>query len=396
MRTKTIEACDVARYGGAGVPSWSQAWGRDSLESALWLGCSSWDPSPYERCEVLSRTSLQEDTSVVVRKTCEGDNLFIKTSDNTIESGRYRMKYIKEASRTYSVLSVSISGLTPSDSGLYRCGLGESLSSATYQDVRLVVVDALLDGNKDHHLYKEPGGSLTVACSFKSSGRKRLFCRGGCGTDEVLIQTDGVRAERGRYRIEYDAGPTSEGVLLVTITQLTQSDSGRYQCKMDRTILKDLYRDFIVTVTDAADPSTFTPTITQNLRSSSESFTSSVSSETSSLNQEILPASDSPFSHNVVLMVLTLTITLILLSVALLAFCRTTSGEAQTAPAVETEKTPATEVATIYENVSEDYEMWRSVDEVIYAAYSETVNTRPTGAEEDEDSSSETIDAPQL
>ncbi|MED6279235.1 hypothetical protein CHARACLAT_032472 [Characodon lateralis] len=47
-----IEACDVARYGGAGVPPWSQAWGRDSSESAWWLGCSSRDPagpSPNER-----------------------------------------------------------------------------------------------------------------------------------------------------------------------------------------------------------------------------------------------------------------------------------------------------------------------------------------------------------
>ncbi|MED6294639.1 hypothetical protein CHARACLAT_023125, partial [Characodon lateralis] len=47
-----IEARDVAWYGGAGVPPWSQAWGRDSSESAWWLGGSSRDPagpSPNER-----------------------------------------------------------------------------------------------------------------------------------------------------------------------------------------------------------------------------------------------------------------------------------------------------------------------------------------------------------
>ncbi|MED6252547.1 hypothetical protein ATANTOWER_013308 [Ataeniobius toweri] len=46
---KNIEARDVARYGGARVPPWSQAWGRDSPESAWWPCCSSRDlagPSP--------------------------------------------------------------------------------------------------------------------------------------------------------------------------------------------------------------------------------------------------------------------------------------------------------------------------------------------------------------
>ncbi|MEQ2196188.1 hypothetical protein XENOCAPTIV_025955 [Xenoophorus captivus] len=110
----------------------------------------------------------------------------------------------------------------------------------------MIILTAVLDGNKDHHFYKEPGSSLTVACSFKSSGRKQLFCRGGCGEGNVLVQTDGDGAHRGRYSIEYDTG----GVLYVTITQLTQSDSGWYQCKMDVKFWLDSYIDFIVSVTD--------------------------------------------------------------------------------------------------------------------------------------------------
>ncbi|MED6262193.1 hypothetical protein ATANTOWER_015923 [Ataeniobius toweri] len=52
----TIEASDVAWYGRAGVPPWSQAWGRNSLESAWWPGCSSQDlagPSPKESREAI-------------------------------------------------------------------------------------------------------------------------------------------------------------------------------------------------------------------------------------------------------------------------------------------------------------------------------------------------------
>ncbi|XP_008413189.1 uncharacterized protein LOC103468116 [Poecilia reticulata] len=191
------------------------------------------------------------------RETCEGENLLIRTSDDAAQIGRYRTEYVREASRTFSVLSVSISALTRSDSGRYRCGLGDSASPASFLDFRLVVVDALLDGNKVPDLHKDAGSSLTVACSFEDSGWKRLFCRGGCGKDEVLVQTDGVRADRGRYSIEYDKRQNS-AVVLVTITQLTQSDSGRYRCKLDRAIRSDLDRDFSITVTDAVDPSSST------------------------------------------------------------------------------------------------------------------------------------------
>ncbi|XP_027867155.1 polymeric immunoglobulin receptor-like isoform X2 [Xiphophorus couchianus] len=217
------------------------------------------------------------------RETCEGENLLIRTSDGAAQIGRYRTEYVREASRTFSVLSVSISELTRSDAGRYRCGLGDSSSSASFQDFRLVVVDDLLGGSKVPHLHTEAGSSVTVACSFGDSGRNRLFCRGECGKDEVLVQTDGVRADRGRYSIEYEKRRQS-AVLLVTITQLTQSDSGRYRCKMDRMIRSDLHRDFYITVTDAVGPSSSTPTTTIPSSSSSavgpSSSTPAVSSQT--------------------------------------------------------------------------------------------------------------------
>ncbi|XP_035998967.1 polymeric immunoglobulin receptor isoform X2 [Fundulus heteroclitus] len=312
---------------------------------------------------------------IFCRETCEGENLLVETSDDTAQNGRYRTKYVRETSKTYSVLSVSISGLNWFDSGLYRCGLGDSSSSASYQDFRLVVVDALLDGNKDHHFYKEAGSSLTVACFFKYTGKKRLFSRGGPGDEEVLVRTDGERGERGRYSLEYDRRP-SGGVLLVTITQLTQSDSGRYRCTMDRTFLPDLHRDFSISVTNAADPSTSTPTTTDGLSSSSGSVTN--------LSRKTLTSSDNPSRHNVLLMVLTLTISINLLYVALLVFCRKTRGKAQTAPDAQMEQTSETEAGTIYENLSE--EVWRCADVAIHSGLGEDPNGRATGADRDDDS----------
>ncbi|KAM4571162.1 uncharacterized protein V3H82_010854 isoform 6-T6 [Fundulus diaphanus] len=89
------------------------------------------------QCPFLSSGTLK----IFCRENCEGENLLVRTSEKTAQNGRYRTEYVREASRTYSVVSVSISGLNRSDSGRYRCGLGDSSSSASYWDFRLVVVD---------------------------------------------------------------------------------------------------------------------------------------------------------------------------------------------------------------------------------------------------------------
>uniref|UniRef100_A0A3B3TKD6 Immunoglobulin V-set domain-containing protein n=1 Tax=Poecilia latipinna TaxID=48699 RepID=A0A3B3TKD6_9TELE len=95
---------------------------------------------------------------------------------------------------------------------------------------RLSFYIPLLDGSKDHHLYKDAGSSLTVACSFGSSGKTKYFCRGGCEEEEnILVYTDGVRAQSGRYSIGHSKHKSSD-VFYVTIKNLTQSDSGRYRC----------------------------------------------------------------------------------------------------------------------------------------------------------------------
>ncbi|XP_013855552.1 polymeric immunoglobulin receptor, partial [Austrofundulus limnaeus] len=148
-----------------------------------------------------------------------------------------------------------------SDSGLYRCGLGRSSSSASFVGFRLVVADALLKEDKVHHFKKTSGSSLTLGCSFSFSGRRQFFCGGRCD-DEILLQTDRVRAENGRYRIDYKV--TNGGsFVFVTINQLITSDSGPYRCALDSTNQRGSYRDFTVSVTD--ETSGGTPRGTYNL-----------------------------------------------------------------------------------------------------------------------------------
>ncbi|CAI5648855.1 unnamed protein product [Oreochromis niloticus] len=251
------------------------------------------------------------------REDCEGENILINTTDVRAQTGRYSIEYKN------NVLSVSISKLTESDSGQYRCGLGGSSSSAPFTPFVIFVAEALLDGNDDpaqlKHFNKETGSSLTVGCYFKQAGNRKLFCRGECGGENILVETYDVRAQRDRYNVGYVSG-----VLYVSITQLTKSDSGRYRCYLSGSSSSSS-REFEVTVTDAGPSATTTGSSTPSL------------TWTGSTEQPEGAASD------VLLFVgLTLALIIILLSVSVLIFCKKRSSK-PTDPPVETGQAAVTE-----------------------------------------------------
>ncbi|KAM4571160.1 uncharacterized protein V3H82_010854 isoform 4-T4 [Fundulus diaphanus] len=82
-----------------------------------------------------------ESWKIFCRENCEGGNILIRTKESKAQSGRYSTECVTGVTSGWFALYVSISGLTQSDSGRYRCGVGKSLSSASYQDFRLVLVD---------------------------------------------------------------------------------------------------------------------------------------------------------------------------------------------------------------------------------------------------------------
>ncbi|XP_032416627.1 uncharacterized protein LOC116718600 isoform X2 [Xiphophorus hellerii] len=313
------------------------------------------------------------------RRFCRGqcEKVLVETDGVRAKRGRYSIE------TSGKVLYVSISALTQSDSGWYRCGLWTTSSRYSYQDFELVVAEAVLDGNDVPHLFKEAGSSVTVACSFKDSGRKRRFCRGKC--EKVLVETDGVRAKRGRYSIE-----TSGEVLYVSISALTQSDSGWYRCYLDMAFGRDPYRGFYINVTDvklttttattrsfSSSSANFTSTTTRSFSSSASSFTSSGSSAPTDHSA----LSDGNKSSPDVLMIvgLALAFIIIILTVALLVFCRNRSQKHGKDPAVKTKKTPAVETNRVYEEIRGD-EM-KSVPVEISTVYSYASYSKPAAAD---------------
>ncbi|XP_063320849.1 uncharacterized protein LOC134619057 isoform X3 [Pelmatolapia mariae] len=122
--------------------------------------------------------------------------------------------------------------------------------------VCFIFLTALQDGNtglvKAQTLTHraEEGGNITVACNFYFSGSRKLFCKEKCEKGNILVETSDDAAQNGRYSIKYVKTDTLSYIMYVSITQLNQSDSGRYRCSLDRVLLTDGNDDFELIVTE--------------------------------------------------------------------------------------------------------------------------------------------------
>ncbi|KAJ4934695.1 hypothetical protein JOQ06_007480 [Pogonophryne albipinna] len=266
------------------------------------------------------------------------------------------------------------------------------------------------------------GTNITVACSFTFSGGKKMFCKGKCEGGEILVETTGDSEQKGRYSIRYREGSLLSGtplsdILYVSITNLTKSDAGWYQCGLDRYFpFTDSYQDFEITVTDASTSSkpevTLRPfstsasplTTTQSLSSvpssaspltttqSLSSVPSSASPLTTTQSLSSVPSSASPerttqppqgqtapAGHGVVMYVgLILLAMFIVLSVALLIFCR---KRARKEPPMETEYVSDTETNQLYEEIREEDRGSSSPPAETSTIYSYAKPNQPNGVE---------------
>lgn len=86
-----------------------------------------------------------------------------------------------------------------------------------------------------------------MKCSFSSTARSAYFCKEPCTEENVLLRTEGARAEGGRYSMQYETRPQG-GRVSVSITQLNKADSGLYGCGLYQT--KRSYAQIEVVVVD--------------------------------------------------------------------------------------------------------------------------------------------------
>ncbi|XP_028265001.1 polymeric immunoglobulin receptor-like isoform X2 [Parambassis ranga] len=188
-------------------------------------------------------------TKFFCKNDCKGkEDVLIKTDGSTAQNGRYSIKYSDSSSGRGS-LHVTITHLTQSDSGLYRCGLGRGLVLESYTDFEVRVSDELLDKTSGFIYTTTQGQSLTWGCSYTVYGDRKFFCKDQCQKlEDVLIYTDKDTAQNGRYSILYVKG--SVPGLHVSISQLTKVDSGWYGCGYGNPLSPDSFYRFQVLVVD--------------------------------------------------------------------------------------------------------------------------------------------------
>nr|XP_020474618.1 polymeric immunoglobulin receptor-like isoform X2 [Monopterus albus] len=98
---------------------------------------------------------------------------------------------------------------------------------------------------------RNEGGNVSLFCPFSSSEHTKFFCRNECKEEDILIRTDENRTQSGRYGIECKYKSSEQGILILNITHLTKSDSGRYRCGLGTALGPDPYKDFEIRVLHA-------------------------------------------------------------------------------------------------------------------------------------------------
>ncbi|XP_037627436.1 uncharacterized protein LOC119489272 isoform X2 [Sebastes umbrosus] len=218
---------------------------------------------------------------IFCKEQCEQEDILIETTNVRARRGRYSIEWKRTQGTRVGDVSVTITQLTKSDSGRYRCGG----SISTFEQIEIIVVDAFLDKDtsEEKTLYKRTGGNIIVACYFTRSRSRAYFCKEDCKEKDILVETFGSTGQTGRYSIRYAEGIRSGGFVYVSITQLTKSDSGRYRCGLYTSFFLDSYLEFQIIVTDAPTTSkpnliplafsSSVPSASTATSSSSESFT---------------------------------------------------------------------------------------------------------------------------
>ncbi|XP_051280350.1 uncharacterized protein LOC127376932 isoform X4 [Dicentrarchus labrax] len=112
---------------------------------------------------------------IFCKRECEGKDILIETDENRAQSGRYSIEYEEGHFPEYpTLLYVSITKLTKSDSGRYRCWLDRTLSPDSTEDFELRVEDAPTTS--------KPNWKITTKAPFTPSVSQSLSSSSGSST----------------------------------------------------------------------------------------------------------------------------------------------------------------------------------------------------------------------
>ncbi|KAK7884595.1 hypothetical protein WMY93_027718 [Mugilogobius chulae] len=96
------------------------------------------------------------------------------------------------------------------------------------------------------------GQDISVDCQFKFTGFKINFCKNNCDNKgNILIKTTENKAENSRYKVKFNEDTYK---MTVGIKKVKLSDSGQYQCRLERKWWSDGTDEFSIQVNKAPLP----------------------------------------------------------------------------------------------------------------------------------------------
>ncbi|XP_066191658.1 polymeric immunoglobulin receptor-like [Sylvia atricapilla] len=125
---------------------------------------------------------------------------------------------------------VTMTGLRSSDTGTYRCGIGDS-NQGLYVSLNLTVLAGATVSRPTQLIRGELHGSVTVLCPSgdTQSGHQRFWCKVGRSICTLVATSDGFVGRRFQGRVVLTPQDAS-GAFKVLMNDLKKEDSGLYLC----------------------------------------------------------------------------------------------------------------------------------------------------------------------
>ncbi|XP_071361513.1 polymeric immunoglobulin receptor-like isoform X3 [Trachinotus anak] len=194
--------------------------------------------SGYEGRDVNVSCSYDAGYESYEKYLCKNDcgNADVLITSSQVKNNKYSI-YDDNNKR---VFTTTISDLSSVDAGKYWCGVTRTGKDYYPAEVRLEVVpDSCCDQSTKIHSNEE--GSVSISCSYQSEDQNNLkyICRGtqpSTCLQQALITSN--RKQKGRFTLTDDKGSRN---FTVTVTSLTQKDSGMYLCGVHRKTGLDVF-----------------------------------------------------------------------------------------------------------------------------------------------------------
>ncbi|NXR45618.1 PIGR protein, partial [Hippolais icterina] len=151
-------------------------------------------------------------------------------SSRSSPSGKYRGRVALEDVPHNGTFRVTMTGLRSSDSGTYRCGIGNA-NHGLYVSLNLTVLADATVSRPPQLIQGELHGSVTVLCPSgdTQSDQERFWCKVGRSSCTLMASSDGYVGRRHQGRVVITPQDSS-GAFKVLMNDLKKEDSGLYLC----------------------------------------------------------------------------------------------------------------------------------------------------------------------